>query len=131
MRPEQPPKSPLCHPVHHATEVLARSLSYPRPTPFFATGTIRTKFECQATIVIRDRPVDSRSVHDPGGKSALDLMRCSEWGQLSNSHGLDARTNKAPAFANPYVFRHLFGKLKRLALWDIRGTGNDDFEFTI
>ena len=66
--------------------------------------------------------VASSLLYDPGGKSALGLLRCSEWGQLSNSQGLDARTNEAPAPANPYVFRHLFSKLNRLARRDIRGT---------
>jgi hypothetical protein len=37
-------------------------------------------------------------VDDPSGKNALGLLRCSKWGQLSNSHGLDARTNEAPAW---------------------------------
>jgi hypothetical protein len=79
-------------------------------------------------IVVVAQSCASSLLYDPGGKSALGLLRCSEWGQLSNPHGLDARTNEAPAPANPYVFRHLFSKLNRLALRDIRGTSNDDFD---
>ena len=46
-------------------------------------------------------------VDNPGSKIALGLLGCSEWGQLSDFHGLNARANRTPPPTNPYVFRQL------------------------
>ena len=130
-----PPKSPIFCPETGRVRVVYGVQTMPMGAPVMVDAV----FEGLARFSHRvDRRANScfscgvvsSLLYDPGGKSALGLLRCSEWGQLSNSHGLDARTNEAPAPANPYVFRHLFSKLNRLALRNIRGISNDDFDFT-
>src|SRR5690242_13459694 len=100
------------------------------PTPFSVSGTIALTLNASQWLLTANGGIGSRLVDDPCGQSALGLLRCSERGRLSNSRGLHARTNKAPAPANPYVFRHLLSELDRFALRDIRGTSNNGFDFT-